>query len=106
MSYAEVDAQIVLDACLKYFKQRADRISKEKEALIQEEMKCGWFGRTKTREQAIASLESECWTGEWWAIDYTGIAPFERVEALFALANAKCVDKIMVSANDAKLLGL
>lgn len=101
MSYAEVDAQIVLDACLKYFKQRADRISKEKEALIQEEMKCGWFGRTKTREQAIASLESE-----GWAINYIGIVQFQRFEALFALANAKGVDKIMVSANDAKLLGL
>lgn len=106
MSYAEVDAQIVLDACLKCFKQRTDWISMKKEALIQEEMKCGWFGRTKTREQAIASLESEGWTGEWWAIDYTGIVPFKRVEALFVLAKVIGVDKIMVSANDAKLLGL
>ena len=106
MSYAEIDAERVKVACQEYIVRHNNRINAEKEALIQNEMKCGWFRKAKTREQAINSLRNEGWTGEWFAIELTGSIPFSRVESLFALANAKGVDKIMIKAEDARLLGL
>lgn len=106
MSYAEIDAKRVRDACNAYLERRNNRIEQEKEALIQDEMKCGWFGRTKTRDQAIHSLKNEGWTGEWFAIELTGSVPADRVKSLLSLANAKGTGAVMITAEDAYLLGL
>lgn len=110
MSYAEIRSFLVQQACEKYLSRRKLRIELEREFLIQEEMKGGWFSRKKTREQAIRELRREPF-GEWaigkWAmVEITGSSCAYRVEQLLALSNAKGVDKIMVNAEDAYLLGL
>lgn len=105
MSYAEIKSFLVQQACEKYLSRRKLRIELEREFLIQEEMKGGWFSRKKTREQAIRELQREPF-GEWVMTEITGSSCAYRVEQLLALSNAEGVDKIMVNAEDAYLLGL
>ena len=105
MSYAEIDAYDVKEACERYLARRENRIKEERELLIQEEMKGCWFSRKKTREQAINALRREPF-GEWVMVEITGSNCASRVQQLLALSKARRVNKIMVTAEDAYLLGL
>lgn len=105
MSYAEVEAAVVQAASEQYLNRRENRIKEEREFLIQEEMKGGWFSRKKNREQAIESLRREPF-GEWVMVEITGSNCASRVQQLLALSKVKDVGKIMINAEDAYLLGL
>lgn len=88
MSYIQMPAAQVLQLCEAYIEQRNARIAAEREPCIQEAMKPGWWGLrpARTREQAIDYLRSSDQWSDYHLAELTGIAYYDRVLKLKALA--------------------
>lgn len=88
MSYIQMSAPQVLQLCEAYIEQRNARIAAEREPCIQEAMKPGWWGLrpARTREQAIEYLKNNDLWSDYHLAELTGIAYYDRVLKLKALA--------------------
>ena len=88
MSYIQMPAPQVRQLCQEYIARREARINAEREPCIQAAMKPGWWGLrpARTREQAIEYLQNSDQWSEYHMAELTGIAYYDRVLKLKALA--------------------
>lgn len=109
MSYIEANCQDVIDACNRYLENLKASIEKEQEPYIAKEMLGGWFSKPKTREEAIAALETT--TGGdvisgYHTATWTCGAQRIKIEKLKALAEIGLMNsgKVMVDSDVARAL--
>lgn len=105
MSYATFTARTVAKACENWIAALAEDIDRQKQELIRKAMsEPRWFGRKRSREEAIAYL-----SGTEFGISEMELAEMylwkdkEDVMALLALSK-KATSDVHVSANDAYIL--
>lgn len=104
MTYAEVNKDIVLGACMRYLEARNARIDRERKELIRKAMEPWFFGMfsgCQTEEEAIRYLSK---TDKLDMIEYSGGYYAEKVERIRNLCLVPGVCVIKLSAEDADIL--
>jgi len=108
MSYAAYSAKTVKVACEKWLAALEKDIAQQKEKLILKAMQPRWFGRTRTREEAIEWLSTSdpLAITDYELAEMTGWRDKGRIEALLALATTapKGRDEVNLCSVDAYLL--
>ena len=101
-----VHARIVKEACDLYLEARANRITREREALVQDlraPFRRFWQLRWRHRTPSQALLEAKA-TDEWEMIAIEGGHWARRAEAVRALCTAPGADMISLDREDAAFL--
>lgn len=103
MSYAKLDAKLILEKCNSWIHSRENRIKDLQEPHVQKLMKGSWFRKPMSREDAIKELGHNLWS-DYVVLKIAYGYDAERIIRLKDLCLLAGNSDVNVSADDASIL--